>query len=96
MARKRRAGDPAALIKLALASIDRQIADLERQRTALAAAFGGEARRPAAAKKGAKKKAAKKAKGVRRKVSAATRKKLSQAASNRWARARGEKPGKAA
>lgn len=100
MPRGRPSGDPVKLVRLALAAIDNQIAELQEKRAQLAAIVavtrgpgrppgrrGRPAGRPAGRPPGRPKKGAQKA-GKRRKVSAATRRRLSEAAKQRWARER--------
>jgi hypothetical protein len=90
-------GKSADLLKQAIASIDEEIKALTAQRDQLAKLVGGGAApaparrgRPAASPAPAGKKAAKKA-GKKRVFSAATKKKLKDAAKARWARVREEK-----
>ena len=102
MPRGRPSSDPVKLLRLALAAIDTQIAELQEKRAQLAAVVAGSrgpgrpARRvgrppgrPPGRPAGRliKVKAAQKA-IKRRKVSAATRRRLSEAAKQRWARER--------
>lgn len=91
MPRKSGNGNPAEHIKLAIASIDRQIKDLSAQREQLAKIIPGIAAasvrrrgRPASAL------AAVRSSKPKRVVSEATKKKLKAAAKRRWARERGE------
>jgi len=91
MPRKSGSGNPAEHIKLAIASIDHQIKELEAQREQLAKIVPGisvaSARRrgrPASAL------AAVRSSKPKRVVSDATKRKLKAAAKARWARYRGE------
>jgi hypothetical protein len=91
MPRKSGSGNPAEHIKLAIASIDHQIKELEAQREQLAkivpgvtAASARRRGRPASAL------AAVRTSKPKRVVSEATKRKLKAAAKARWARYRGE------
>ena len=91
MPKKSGSGNPAEHIKLAIASIDHQIKELEAQREQLAkivpgvsAASARRRGRPASAL------AAVRSSKPKRVVSEATKRKLKAAAKQRWARYRGE------
>lgn len=98
-------GDPAELIKQAIAGLDAQIQEWTSKRDQLArllpegsasAAFTGRRRgRPPGSKNkaAAAGKSAKANAKPKRKVSAATRRKLKEAARARWARIKGEQEG---
>ncbi len=93
MPRPKRGDSKSELIQLALAGIDAQIQELMAKRVEIAK-LAAPALAPKPARKAAvRKRAATPAKAVapakkKRKVSAATRKKLKEAAEKRWARAR--------
>ncbi|MBO0857823.1 MAG: hypothetical protein J2P21_05090 [Chloracidobacterium sp.] len=92
MARKSGSGNPAEHIKLAIASIDHQIKELEAQREQLAKIVPGVSAAASARRRGrpASALAAVRSSKPKRVVSDATKRKLKAAAKARWARYRGE------
>jgi len=92
MPRKSGSGNPAEHIKLAIASIDHQIKELEAQREQLAKIVPGVSAAASARRRGrpASALAAVRSSKPKRVVSEATKRKLKAAAKARWARYRGE------
>jgi len=94
MPRGRPASAQTELVKLALEGLDAKIQALQEQRAKLAkmtSGGGGGGKAPAARKSASVKASA--APPAKRKVSAATKRKLKAAAKARWARIRAEKKG---
>jgi hypothetical protein len=95
MPRPKGSGSRAELVRLAIAGIDAQIQELMQKRTQLTKMAPGAAGASSTGGSSGRKRAAVTASAAapakKRKVSAATRKKLKEAAKARWARIRGEK-----
>ncbi len=90
MPRKSGSGNPAELIKMAIAGLDQQIKELTEKREQLAKLVSGVA--TSSARRRGRPASASAATGgkAKRVVSEATRRKLRAAAKARWARERGE------